>query len=230
MGGKLRDFVRRRKWRIKVKTWVLWVILVPLVFLGATLLRLNHIRMTELRDAVISADEEGDEEKLISALGELKEFVFSDVVINVIEENGVQRVTFGTGPFYLGGQYMRAATKALEEAEQRMSSDVNPNGNIYGLAGEVCRSLAIQNGWSWNNANFINCMLSEIQKYPAAEELQDTMIASLPSTELYRRDYASPIWAPTLTGLVLLLVVVVLIAILIRTLIWIVLRLSLLFI
>lgn len=230
MGGKLRDFVRRRKWRIKVKTWALWVILVPLVFLGATLLRLNHIRMTELRDAVISADEEGNEEKLISALGELKEFVFSDVVINVIEENGVQRVTFGTGPFYLGGQYMRAATKALEEAEQRMSSDVNPNGNIYGLAGEVCRSLAIQNGWSWNNANFINCMLSEIQKYPAAEELQDTMIASLPSTELYRRDYASPIWAPTLTGLVLLLVVVVLIAILIRTLIWIVLRLSLLFI
>ena len=49
-----------------------------------------------------------------------------------------------------------------------MASDNNPNGNIYGLAGEVCRPIAIANGWSWNSAGYINCMMSEIQKYPAA--------------------------------------------------------------
>lgn len=230
MGGKLRDFVRKRKWKIKVKTWMLWAILVPLVFVDATLLRLNHIKMTELRDEVLVADEEGDEDRLTNALGGLKEFVFSNVVINVVEENGVQKITFGTGPFYLAGQYMRAATKALEKAEKEMSSDENPNGNIYSLAGETCRALAIQNGWRWDNANFINCMLSEIQKYPAAAELQDTMIASLPSTELYRREYASPLWTPTLVGFTILVTILVMIIIMVRVLIWIVLRLSLLFI
>lgn len=230
MGGKLRDFVRKRKWKVRIKTWMLWLALVPLVFVDATLLRLDHIRMTELRDAVFLADEEGDEEKLANALGELKEFVFSNIVINIVEANGVQRVTFGTGPFYLENQYIRAATKALEEAEEKMVSDENPNGNIYRLAGETCRVLAIENGWRWNDADFINCMLSEIQKYPAAAELQDVIIASLPSTELYRRNYASPIWAPTWTGLMILITLVVIVVILIRILFWVVLRLSLVFV
>lgn len=230
MGGKLRDFARKRKWKVKVKTWVLLLILVPLLALDATLLRWGHIRMTELRDAVLSADVGEDDEKLAAALTELKEFVFSNIVINVVEENGVQRVTFGTGPFYLEHQYMRAATKALEEAEKKLSSDNNPNGNIYGLAGETCRALAISNGWTWSSPEFINCMITEIQKYPAADEIQDTIIASLPSTELYRRNYASPVWAPTLTGLMILITIGIIVVIFIRFVIWVVLRLSLLFI
>ena len=241
MGGKLRDFVRRRKWRIKVKTWVLFLILVPLLALDATLLRWDHIRMTELRDAVLAVDagiseNESDAEmevtdaELAAALTELKEFVFSNIVINVVEENGVQRITFGTGPFYLEHQYLRAATKALEEAEKKLASDENPNGNIYGMAGETCRALAISNGWTWSSPEFINCMITEIQKYPAADDIQDTIMASLPSTELYRRNYASPVWAPTLTGFMILITIGVIVVIFIRFVIWVVLRLSLLFI
>ena len=213
----------------KIRTWWLIVLLVPLTFIEVTLMRMDHIRMTELRDAVLMADEKEDDDAIERALAELKEFVFSNIVVNVVEENGVQKVTFGTGPFYLEHQYIRAANQALDEAEAALTGDANPNGNIYAMASEVCRAEAITNGWTWSSPEYINCMVSEIQKYPAADEIQDTIIATLPSTELYRHNYASPVWAPTLSGFVLLMIMVIIVVIFIRVIIWVILRLSLLF-
>lgn len=221
---------KRGRFKFKLKTWQLVLILIPLLFLDATLLRMDHIRMTELRDAVLAADEAENDEEIMRTLEELKDFVFSNIVINVVEENGVQKITFGTGPFYLEHQYLRAANKALEEAKAKLSSDNNPNGNIYALASEVCSPIAAQNGWAWNDSRFIDCMMTEIGKYPSANEIQDTIIANLPSTELYRKNYASPIFAPTLTGFMLLLTIILIVVIFIRVIIWVVLRLSLLFI
>ncbi len=213
----------------KIKTWQLLIILVPLLFVDATLLRMDHIRMTEMRDAVLSADEENNDEEIASGLEKLKSYVFSNIIINVVDDNGEQRIIFGTGPFYLEHQYIRAANAALEEAEKSVVSDGNPNGNIYGAASEVCRAQAIANGWSWDNPNYINCMMSEIQKYPAADELSNSIVASLPSTELYCKNFASPIWAPSLTGWVLLITLVIIVVIIIRAVVWVILRLSLLF-
>ena len=214
----------------KVKTWKLLVLLVPLLFVDATLLRVDHIKMTELRDAVLEADKNENDEEISQNLEKLKDFVFSNIVINVVDDNGNQRVTFGTGPFYLEHQYIRAANKALEEAEKTIASDENPNGNLYAMASETCRPQAIANGWSWNDSNYINCMMGEIQKYPAADEISDTIVASLPSTELYRKNYAAPLWAPTLTGFMMLITLVVIVVIFIRGIVWVFLRLSLLFI
>lgn len=214
----------------KIKTWQLFLILVPLLFLDATLLRIDHVRMTELRDAVISADESENDEEIARTLEELRSFVLSNIVINVVDDNGAQRITFGTGPFVLEHKYRRDATAALEEAERNMSADGNPNGNIYAAASEACRGIAIANGWSWDNENYINCMMGEIQKYPASENLQDQMMANLPSTGLYRHNYASPVWAPTLSGFFILITLAIIVVILIRGIIWIILRLSLLFI
>lgn len=238
LGGKIREHLRRHK--IQIKTWMLVLLLIPLFAIDAFLLRQDHIKMTELRDAVISADNEignaaseeeakKDEENLASALTNLKEFVFHNIVINVVEENGEQKVTFGTGPFYLEHQYLRAANQALKDAEAKLTSDNNPNGNIYGKAGEVCRALALENGWDWDSAGFINCMMSEIAKYPSANEIEDTIIANLPSTELYRRNYASPIWAPTLSGFFLLITAIVIVIIIVKIIIWIALRVALIF-
>ena len=125
---------------------------------------------------------------------------------------------------------MRAAQAALADAEARLAGDANPNGNIYGMAGDTCKALALQYGWTWDNANFINCMVTEINKYPSAADIQDTIIAALPSTELYRHNYASPVWAPSLAGWCILITVVVIVVIFIRFLIWVVHRLSLLFV
>lgn len=214
----------------KVKTWQLMLILVPLLFIDATLLRLDHIKMTELRDAVIEADVAENDEELTKALEELRQFTLSNIVINVVDDNGGQRVTFGTGPFYLEHTYIRAANQALEEAEKQLVSDENPNGNVYAMASETCKAAAIANGWTWDNPNYINCMVSEIQKYPAADEIQDKIKASLPSTELYRREFAAPVWAPTLTGFMILITIIIIIVIVIRGIIWVILRLALIFV
>ena len=222
----------KRRGRIKfhkIKTWKLVLILIPLLFVDATLLRIDHVKMTELRDAVLLADKNEDDEEISKNLEELKKFVFSNVVINIVDDNGEQKITYGTGPFYLEHQYIRAANKALEEAEAAIASDNNPNGNIYQMASDVCRPQAIANGWGWSDAGYINCMMGEIQKYPAMEDINDTIIAKLPSTELYRKEYASPVWAPSLTGFMLLITMIVIVVIFIRGVIWVVLGLSLLF-
>lgn len=235
-GGKIKKFHSELKQTFsrfkkgKIKTWMLLILLLVLVFVDATILRFNHMRMSELRDAVLAADDANDDEAISKGLVELKEFVFSNTVVNVTEENGEQVISLGTGPFYLEHQYLRAAEAALKDAEAKMVGDSNPNGNIYGLAGNTCKALALQNGWTWDNANFINCMVTEINKYPAAADIQDTLIASLPSTELFRHNYASPIWTPSFLGWLILITIVVIVVIFIRFVIWVVLRLSLLFI
>ncbi len=185
--------------------------------------------MTELRDVVLAADEAEDDEQIAESLEELKKFVFSNIVVNIVDDNGMQKVTFGTGPFYLEHQYARAANAALKKAEEEMVSDNNPNGNIYAIASQVCQPQAIANGWAWNDARYINCMMTEIQKYPAADNIQDKIIARLPSTELYRKNYASPVFVFSLSGVFLLITFAIVVVIFIRGICWLVLRLSLLF-
>ena len=239
VGGKikLKEKKDRLKKRIKgfkhlkIKTWILLLLLIPLLFIDATLLRLNHIKMTELRDAVMAADDANDDAAIESSLIALKKFVFNNTVINITEENGGQNISFGTGPFYLEHQYLRAARAALEKAEaDSANADANPNGNIYALAGNTCKALALQNGWTWDNPNFINCMVTEINKYPASAEIQDTITAILPSTELYRHNYASPVWTASLLGWFMIITIIIIVVIFIRFLIFIILRLSLLFV
>ena len=97
----------------KVKTWKLLVILLPLLFVDATLLRIDHIKKAELRDAVVEADKNENDEEITQNLEKLRNFVFSNIVINIVDDNGNQKVTFGTGPCYLEHQYIRSANKAL---------------------------------------------------------------------------------------------------------------------
>lgn len=215
-----------------LKTWQLSLLLIPLGFLIATLLRFNHLKMTELRAKVLTADQSENDAEILTSLVELQSFTRSHVVINIVEKNGVSQVTFGTGPFYLEKQYIRKASAKLAEAEAKAAtlSDDNPNGNVFAKAMAVCRPLAIQNGWQWNDPNYINCFTGEISKYPTSDKLTTTLTADIPSTSLYRHDFASPLWAFDLAGILVIAFVLLSILILLRVLIWIVLRLALLFI
>ena len=221
MGGKKKHF--------KIKTWHLCLILIPLLFLAATLLRVDHLKMVELRDAVLAADEEEDDAKIAESLENLKNFVFSNIIINIVDDNGDQKVEFGTGVFYLEHQYRRAAEKALAEAEERLSDYENPNGNIYKKAADVCKPQAIKYGWNSKTQAYIDCWTSELQKYNPSDNIVDEIAADLPSTELYRKNYSSPIWAPTISGFIILTILVLSVVIFIRFLVWIILNLSLLF-
>lgn len=226
MGGRILRLIKN------IKTWQLFLILLPLLFIAATLLRFDHLKMIELRSAVLAADEAEDDEAILSSLNQLKDFTEHHIIFNIVEKNGRQNITFGTGPFYLEHLYIRTATAEIAKAEQKLqeSGDTNPNGNIFAKAMSVCKPLAIQNRWSWNSPNYLNCMTGEINKYPASDNITDTLTANVPSTALYRYDYASPVWAPTLSGFVILICIVLIVVIFIRVLIWTILRIALIFI
>lgn len=230
MGGKLSNHLRKALRNFRgVRTWQLALILIPLIFVTATLLRLDHIRMSHLRADVLEADAANDDAAIQDSLVKLQDFVFSHIVVNVVETNGIQSVVFGTGPFYLEQQYLRAANAAIEQAESQLADDSNPNGNIYAAAQAVCRPLAIANGWAWNSQGYLDCWTTELAKYPTSDSLDTNLAAKIPSTELYRHNYASPIWAPTWAGWAILACIILLIIIVVRFAIWTILQIALFF-
>jgi len=229
MGGKKSNRIRERlyKWKT-VQTWQLLLLLVPLAFLAATLLRFDHIKMSDLRQAVLDADAVDDQEGINTGLKELEKFVFSHIVISVLDDNGEQKIVFGTGPFYLEQSYIRAANAAIEEAENTLANDANPNGNIYEAVRQVCQPLAYQNGWNSHQQEYLDCWTSELAKYPATETLNSAVIsANVPSTELYRYEFASPLFAPTAAGGVILVCIIIVIIVVIRLIAWLILKIAL---
>ena len=230
MGGKRTNHLKQALARLKrIRLWQLLLILIPLLFVAATLLRLDHLKMVELRDAVLAADAAENDATIQSSLVALQEFVVSHIVVNIAEQNGVQSIIFGTGPFYLEHQYLRAANAAIEAAEAEVVDDSNPYGNIYAAVSAICRPLAIQNGWAWNSQPYLDCWTSHLAEYPASDNLEINLTANVPSTELFRHNYASPIWAPTAAGWVILLCILLTLVILVRFVIWLILKIALLF-
>ncbi|MBR3263975.1 hypothetical protein IKF94_01945 [Candidatus Saccharibacteria bacterium] len=231
MGGiKKKDIRVALRKLTKVKTWQLLVIFILLLFIDATLLRFDHIEMTNLRDKVHAADESGNDEEIADALNNLQTFARTHTIINVVEKNGESYITFGTGPIYLEQQYNRKASEALAAAEAKAGTDENPNGNVFAKAMDVCKPIAIANGWVWNSPGYIECMTGEINKYPTSERIEDTFVATLPSTALFRYDFASPIWTPTLSGFVSIACIALAAVLFIRVFYWLFLRLALVFI
>jgi len=226
MGGQRSKIKQILKTIFRVRTWKLILVLIPLLFLAATLLRLDHLGMVELRDEVLRLDEHGAEEELANALLKLHEYTVSHIVINLVEENGEDRIVFGTGPFYLEQQYIKKAQEELKKAEDALANaDDNPHGNVYKKAATVCDARARQFGYSY--AQYIRCMTDELAKYPGTEEIQDTYMANIPSTLEYRRDFASPKWYPSWSGLTILVCLILVVVILIRFVIWATLRITL---
>ncbi|MBR1802169.1 hypothetical protein IJ768_03015 [Candidatus Saccharibacteria bacterium] len=232
-----------------IRTWQLILVIIPVIFMSATFLRFDHLKMNELKTAVLEADAAGEDENgelkegetaktqeeitadITEKMKTLKTFTESHTVINFIDKNGTSELVFGTSSFYLEHQYNRLALAALTKAQELAATitDDNPNGNVYAYANSVCRPQAIRYGWAWNSAQFISCMTGEISKFPAADYVTSQITASIPSTSLFRYDFASPIWSPTLSGFFILFSILLIIIIVIRIFTWILLRIALLF-
>jgi hypothetical protein len=231
MGGLNRNHLKRTLRGVRrFKTWQLIIILVLLGFLFATFLRLDNIHYLELRTAVTQADEEGSNDEIFTSITELKQFVFTHTVVNMVEANGAETVTFGTGPFYLEYQYERAARAALEKAETELSSAGDGvYGGLYDEVAAYCANLGRQYGWrTWSKA-YIECMLNGLAAYPEAGPIQDLQTAMIPPTSLYFHNYASPLWAPTWAGWTFLLLAIIVLILAVRFLVAFFLRILLLF-
>jgi hypothetical protein len=161
----------------RVKTWQLLILLILAGFLSATFLRLNNIGMVERRAAVVSADEAGNQDDLVTRLYDLQRYVSSHM--NTDMGKGV----------YLEASYKRDSQKILDAA----SSEQNPNGNIYQKAQDVCAPK-----FSGYSAAYLQCTTSELAKYPAATDLLSA--AKLPSADSYLHAFVSPLWSPDFAG------------------------------
>lgn len=229
MGGLSKNKLKQSLTKIfRLSSWKIVLILILLGFLTATLMRFDHIKMVELRDAVMSADAENNDEKISSSLEELHSFTLKHIIFNTVEENGTQKITFGTGPFYLENQYLRKANEAIAAAKAEVERNVsNPNGNIYKKAAEVCDARSRANGWGFN-ARYIQCYQDELAKYPDLGTLDAEGAATLPPTELFRHEYSSPLWYPCASGICLLLCIILALILIVRLVIWVTIHLALL--
>lgn len=231
MGGKGTKRIKSLLGKVRaVKTWQLFLVFVLLLFVCATLLRIDHVKMTELRSAVIEADESGNEFELADSLNKLKDFTTNNIVVNIIDNNGLKKIEFGTGVFYLEKSYARQATALLEAASDEEIDDSNPHGNIYADVSATCKGLALAYGWSWNTPAYIECWQEELAKFPESELEEGVIKVELPSTELFRREFSSPIWAPSAAGFVVLVTAILGVVIFIRFLIWCILEITLIII
>lgn len=201
MGGNSVGKRRRRERGLKrlqqVKTWQLVLVLILMLFVTATFLRINNIGMIQRREAVLSADKEGNAEVLQNRLYDLQRYAAA-------------HMNADTGVIYLQYSYDRAAEVAKKAAE----AETKGGSNIYKkIEDEVCGPLARANGWRWPDARYIACQRTELAKYPAAQQGSGTV--TLPNKELFRHSFLSPAWSPDFAGLfvvVCLLITLVIIA------------------
>ena len=211
---------------LHISSWKLILVLILLVFLGATLLRFDHITMSELRQEVLTADENEETDEILSSLNKLRNFTLKHIVFNILEDNGKQQIIFGTGPFYLENLYIHDAKEAIkkqqEEIEKKGITDKNPNGNIFAKVAKICDGKARTYGWPYYDKRYLNCYTAELAKYPSSSSLTTDLEAVLPPVENYRYDIASPIWYPCASGIVLLIAAVLAIWIVCRLVFWIV--------
>ncbi|HPF30931.1 MAG TPA: hypothetical protein PLO25_01280 [Candidatus Saccharibacteria bacterium] len=187
-----RQINRNMKRLQHLKTWQLVILLILFGFISATFLRLNNIGMIKIRDAVIQADEKGDNKVIQERLYDLQRYVSSHM-----------NTDLGRG-VYLEYSYNRAYQEALTAA----SVDSNPNGNIYAKAQQVCAPR--YTSWSYS---YVMCVDNEISKYPSSSNLVSQINIK---QELFIHDYNSPIWSPDFAGWSILICVVILIMILAR--------------
>ena len=224
--GEMSGKNKRKLKQTHLKIWQLILILIPLMFIAATLLRYDHLEMMRLKEAVATADKEGDDAETVKKIEELKTFTFSHIVVNVVEKNGVSKITFGTGPIYLEEQYQRKVAALIAEAEATVDDYSNPNGNVFAEAMAVCKPQAIENGWAWDSNEYIGCMTAEINNHPTTDVIDDAIAVKIPSAGLYRYDFISPVWAPCASGWTIIVCLIVIVVIFMRFIRWVAIRIA----
>ena len=148
--------------------------------------------MVERRSAVYTADSSGDIKAVASRLYDLQRYVSAHM--NTDLGNGV----------FLEATYNRDRNKLVAAA----ANDINPNGNIYEKAQEVCAPK-----FSHYSFAYTQCTLTELDKYQPSGSLTSSVKLS---TGPYTHDFTSPLWSPDFAGLSVVIFVVILIMILIR--------------
>lgn len=158
-----------------------------LSILSAILLRINNLNMIEYRNAVISADELLDMEKIEASTESLKLFVSA-------------HMNTDTGQVPLQNLYNHAVGEAFNNVNDVDSS-------AYAEATEACKTVLAQRGYSGYSA----CVADIVGTSESNFNQPD-----LPNPALYYISFASPVWSFDPAGVVVLATIVVFSAIIIK--------------
>lgn len=170
-------------WHKKLSIINAWYFLaVAVIFLGIAVygLRQNYRTMNELRQAVITADQQGGNSE--KALNELRSFVFTHM--NTDLSSGPAPIK---PPIQLKAHYERLLAAEKERVKQA-------NVGVAAQAEAVCQNQFPGQG---PNVGRVTC----VQNYIAANAPKEKQIPS----ELYKFDFSSPAWTPDLAGISLLI-------------------------
>lgn len=176
-----RERLRRRLKHLRaVKTWQLVVLLLLSVVVSATFLRLNSLAMSELRKAVVAADQKGDTAATTAAIDALGKYVTSHM-----------NTSLGDG-FYLTASYERAREAAVQAA----ADTTNPDSALYQKASVECQSASARAAYG---GYYVPCVLAKVKELGNSSALTSEL--QLPRSELYKVNFVSPLWSPDAAGI-----------------------------
>ena len=180
----------------KIKTWLLVVVFLFSILITVGLLRRNNIKMIELRNQVIVADEQNKDVKL--AIEKLNYHVFHHVNTKIVR------------PIELVHGYNRAAKASIDAASRGNGRD------IYGEATQACERRGIP------VPSIAQCAADyALANNPGVDPAK----VNLPDKNLFKYSFTSPIWVPDAAGLSIVLTGVIGLWLLSRTFLYIVTRL-----
>lgn len=176
-----------------IKVWQLLIVLVVLVGASAYLLRQNNLGMVELRNLVKQADEDaGDVQK---AVNDLQRYVTAHM-----------NTQLGEGIF-LEHTYQRA----YDQMVQKAASVVNPNSQAYKDIEVICKQDYVRSG---SFSVYLGCIESRLKALsPGSDPLAGV---KAPPVELYKYNFATPVWSPDAAGFAVLAALLVALLIILR--------------
>lgn len=189
----------------RVKLWQLIIILAILSLCTAFFLRQNNLRMVELRNAVLAADEDENSDTQ-TALVQLQNYVSSHM-----------NTSLGGG-IYLQQTYQRAYAAAIQAA----ANATDPNAALYEQVELECREVYTRTS---SFPAYTQCAHDKLSTLLPGENALENL--NLPSTDLYHYNFYSPVISFDLAGIFVILTGVVAILLLIRVIIYFTLKLLL---
>lgn len=178
----------------RIATWQLVLLLLLMIFIAATFLRLNNIGMVQRRDAVISADKQGDQTVIRNRLIELSGYVSSHMNTDLNE-------------VYLAEQYERDKADLVKRTvNQQTQIDKEV---INAKVDAICKPQ--YQGYS---QGYVQCFAREYSKFAPGQNPISSI--KMPDTERYRHVYAAPLWSPDFAGFSVLVCVLITLVIVLR--------------
>jgi len=159
--------------------------------------------MTQRREAVISADEQGNSETTRNRLLDLQHYVSA-------------HMNTGQNDVYLASQYERDKAVLVEQAATANQSGAVINQQVDA----ICKPQ-----FSGYNQGYVDCFAREYAKY--APDSDPVSQIKMPDPDRYRFVFASPLWSPDFAGFSILACVFIVLLILGRMITLVVLKLLL---